>query len=317
MEAPQSAVTAGPQPRERRDAGKRRRDGASRTQGSSDESPGKGDRRAARAARRADQQRSRAPRTSRGAAASASQASEETGAEPGADSGTTNGTALLTETAVLDLQGKGSAKTAARVQKRQQAAAVALDTLDHEAALGALNRHLNTVTQQITAAHRLLGRITAERDALRQQLAELQGVPVEAIVVTTVAAAPPANAPAHHEKAPHEHGHGAEEALDPPAPSRLQRLNIFGGDDFAQMRKRRQTFVLILALVGGVLAVIAKQVGWSMPENISRDSLSALPFLGNLMSVFLAGWVLYRIVRVSSKGVRWVFPSEPRTRRRH
>jgi hypothetical protein len=324
MEAPRSEATAAPQPNERREAGRRRRDGASLTNGPSAETPGKEDRRAARAARRADdQQRPRAPRASRSAATISSQSLEVASTESGSDSGTTNGAALLNETTVLDLKGKGGAKTAARVQKRQQAAAVALDNLDHDAALGALNRHLNTVTQQITAAHRVIGRVTAERDALRQQLADLKGVPVDEIVVTTVAAAQTASSQAHHEKgerAHHEHGNGhgnGHELAEPHTPSLMERMNFFGGEDFEQMRKRRQLFVLGLAIFGAVLAVIARQVGWSMPDDISRGSLSSLPFLGNLMTVFLGGWVMYRVIRVSSKGVRWVFPSEPRNRRRH
>jgi cell division protein FtsB len=316
MEAPPEATT-GPQPEERREGGKRRRDGTSFTQGQSAESPDKKGRRAARATRRADDERPRSPRSLRSIVLPPVQPAGENG-KAERDSDSRNGAALLNETTVLDLKGKGGAKTAARVQKRQQAAAVALDNLDHDAALGALNRHLNTVTQQITAAHRVIERVTAERDALRQQIADLKGVPVDEIVVTAVAAAPTSNPRAHPERARHEHGNGnGHEPLESPAPSLFQRLNFFGGEDFEQMRKRRQLFVLGLAVIGGILAVIAKQVGWSMPENISRDSLSALPVLGNLMSVFLAGWVMYRIVRVSSKGVRWVFPSEPRTRHRH
>jgi hypothetical protein len=52
------------------------------------------------------------------------------------------------------------------------------------------------MVQQLGAAHRLIGRIVVERDSLRQQLADLQGVPLEEIVVTTVSASPdqPANA---------------------------------------------------------------------------------------------------------------------------
>ena len=319
MEAPQPEATTGSQAKERREPGKRRRDVASLTPGLSTESPGKEGRRAARAARRGDDERPRAPRASRGAAPSAASAEAvSVDAEAGTES--SNGASLLTETTVLDLKGKGSAKTAARVQKRQQAAASAMETLDHEAALGALNRHLNTVTQQITAAHRVIGRITGERDALRQQLADLKGVPVEEIVVTSLAPASAARPQAHSDRAHHEHGNGhgnGHEADEPRTPSRIERLNIFGGEDFDQMRKRRQLFVLTLAIVGGILAVIGSKMGWSMPDDVSRGSLSALPGLGNLMSVFLAGWVMYRVVRVSSKGVRWVFPSEPRNRRRH
>ena len=52
--------------------------------------------------------------------------------------------------------------------------------------LGALNRQLNLVMTQLTTAQRLLGWVAAERDAIRQQLADLQGVPVEDIVIPSV-----------------------------------------------------------------------------------------------------------------------------------
>jgi hypothetical protein len=161
--------------------------------------------------------------------------------------------------------------------------------------------------QQLTAAHRVIGRVAAERDALRQQLADLQGIPVEQIEVTTIGVAP--------ELAPSSRGPSAA-SPGIQQPSRLERLNIFGGEDFEKMRRRRQMFVLCLVVIGVILALIAQQMGWSMPDDISRGSLSALPVLGNLMTVFLAGWVLYRVLRVTGKGVRWVFPSEQRGRRR-
>jgi hypothetical protein len=228
-------------------------------------------------------------------------------ASPESDGGA-NGAESVEPLPVLDLKGRGNARTAARVQKRQEAAASAIETLDGDAALGAINRHLNVLTQQVTAAHRVLGRVAAERDALRQQVADLQGIPVEQVVVSTIGAT---NATAEQPR------HEPHVEQEPHEKSRLEKLNFLGGDDFQQMRKRRQIFVLVVAIVGGGLALIARQIGWSFPDDISRDSLSALPFLGNLMTVFLALWVFYRVIRVASKGVRWVFPSEHRTRRRH
>jgi hypothetical protein len=51
--------------------------------------------------------------------------------------------------------------------------------------LGALNRQLRLIVEQLETAHRVLGRVAAERDALRQQLADLKGVPVDEIVITS------------------------------------------------------------------------------------------------------------------------------------
>ena len=53
-----------------------------------------------------------------------------------------------------------------------------------------------------------------------------------------------------------------------------------------------------------------------MPENLGKDSLTHLPLIGNLMSVFLAGWIFYRVVKIGGKGVKWVFPSDQKRRRR-
>jgi hypothetical protein len=204
--------------------------------------------------------------------------------------------------------GKSSARTTARARKKQQAAASAVDAIDEHPAIGALNRHLNMMMQQLTAAHRVIGRVAAERDALRQQLADLQGIPVEEIQVTSIGTATETTGATLRST--------TSAAAEAEQPSMLARLNYFGGDDFELMKRRRQRFVIALVLVGCFIAVIARQNGWSMPSDISRSSLAALPFLGNLMTVFLAGWVLFRVVRVSSKGVRWVFPSEDRRRRR-
>ncbi len=171
-----------------------------------------------------------------------------------------------------------------------------------------LNQHFALMTQQLTAAHRVIGRVAAERDALRQQLADLQGIPVEDVVIATTGN--PAEGDAERRPQP------AEEAVVEETPSLMAKLNYFGGEDVAQMRRRRQSFVLTLLGTIFLGAIVARQIGWSMPEDISRDSLAALPVLGNFMYVFLAGWMLFRVIKVSSKGVRWVFPSEDRRRRR-
>lgn len=193
-----------------------------------------------------------------------------------------------------------------RAKKMEEAAIEAIDTLEPHPALGALNRHLAMMSQQLTASQQAIGRLAAERDALRFQVAELRGIPVSEVRVSTVV-----GAEGEHHRA--GRAHGEDEAVPS---SKLQRLNYFGVDDFELMRKRRQRFVLILAVIGAILGLYARSINWTPPSDISRDSLSALPYIGNLMTVFLAGWVFYRIVRVGSRGVRWVFPTEDRRRRR-
>lgn len=172
----------------------------------------------------------------------------------------------------------------------------------------AINQHLGLMTQQLTAAHRVIGRVSAERDALRQQVADLQGIPVDEVIIASLATSGELD---KDRRAP---ASGEDESE--PKPSRLSKLNYFGGEDIALMRRRRQTFVLGVIAILIVAGLYARQIGWSMPEDVSRDSLAALPVLGNFMYVFLAGWMLFRVVKVSSRGVRWVFPSENQRRRR-
>ena len=69
------------------------------------------------------------------------------------------------------------------------------------------------------------------------------------------------------------------------------------------MRKRRQMFVLALLLVIVILWFSSRMGFWQLPSNLSRESLTGLPYIGEFMSYFLAGWLLFRFVRVSSKGV--------------
>ncbi len=167
----------------------------------------------------------------------------------------------------------------------------------------ALNRHLILVTEQLTAAHRVIGRVTAERDGLRQQIADIRGVAFEDVVI-----------PSHETSSENEKHHAA--TTSPHAPSRMAKLNYFGVDDYALMRKRRQGLVLVLMGLILVLWMSARMGYWTMPDNLSRDSLGQLPFVGDLMTYFLAGWLFFRVIRVSSKGVRWVFPTDTRNRRR-
>jgi hypothetical protein len=268
----------------------------------------KGERQARRSARRGAGRNPRAPRSEKSAAASDLTGNELTSEDPLFPVQDDGDTPSADEVPLIVTSGKSSARTTARARKKQQAAASAVDAIDEHPAIGALNRHLNMMMQQLTAAHRVIGRVAAERDALRQQLADLQGIPVEEIQVTSIGTATETTGATLRST--------TSAAAEAEQPSMLARLNYFGGDDFELMKRRRQRFVIALVLVGCFIAVIARQNGWSMPSDISRSSLAALPFLGNLMTVFLAGWVLFRVVRVSSKGVRWVFPSEDRRRRR-
>lgn len=199
-------------------------------------------------------------------------------------------------------------RTLLRAQRKQQQAAAAVENADDHPALGALNRHLNMLTQQLGTAHRVIGRVAAERDALRQQLADLQGIPIEEIVVTSVGASTE-----DREERPVR----TPEPGEPQPQTGIARFNYFRHDDIDVMRKRRQRFALVLLGIMLGIWLLGSMGFFQMPENLGKDSLAHLPLIGNLMSVFLAGWVVYRVVKIGGKGVKWVFPSEdPRRRRR-
>ena len=165
-----------------------------------------------------------------------------------------------------------------------------------------LVRQLSLTSQQLNAAHRVIGRLSAERDILRQHFADAVGIPVsEVVIATDTDTAEAAQRKVH---------------VEAKASTRMEKLNYFGGSDYVQMRRRRQTFVGILFAVVLVMWGLSRAGYWSMPDNISRDSLGQVPLIGDLMTYFLAGWLFFRVAKVSSKGVRWVFPSDSRQRRR-
>ena len=83
---------------------------------------------------------------------------------------------------------EGGIRTLPPAQHQQEQAAAAAgetgEVVEHHG-LGALNRQLKLIVEQLETVHRVLGRVAAERDALRQQLADLQGIPVEDVVITS------------------------------------------------------------------------------------------------------------------------------------
>jgi hypothetical protein len=200
----------------------------------------------------------------------------------------------------------GRSHTLKRAQRKQQQAAAALGDASDNPVLGALNRHLNMMTQQLGTAHRVIGRVAAERDALRQQLADLQGIPVEEIVVTSIGASTEKD----------ERPEKSREAGEPQPQTGIARFNYFRHEDIDVMRKRRQLLALILVGIVLVLWLLGRMGYFQLPANLGKDSLAHLPLIGELMSYFLAGWVFYRVIRIGGKGVKWVFPSDQKRRRR-
>jgi hypothetical protein len=293
----------------------------------SDASPDRESRRMSRAERR---RRPRAPLAEKIAAppgsAPASEDELPDGSPPATDDYAAAGEAL-----VVSLSGEKSrsaSRAARRARSKQEQAAAVMEEADDHPAIGALNRHLNMMAQQLGTAHRVIGRVAAERDAFRQQLAELQGIPVDAIPVTSLGQSQSRRSRAKSGQSAAQSGspvQGIAVALpgqtesqlsmatdsdEPSSPSFMSRLNYFSVDDITVARKRRQRFALGLLLVVLILGLTIRLGIMQMPDNISRESLTALPLIGDFMSIFLVGWLFFRFIRVSSKGVKWVFPTE-------
>ncbi len=281
-------------------------------------------------ARAEKRQRPRAPRAEKIAALGDSGTVREeelpvglppAGEEPMGDAASVNATDALFVNLSDEKIGRAT-RTARRARSKQEAAVAAMNGATDHPALGALNRHLNMMMQQLGAAHRVIGRVAAERDAFRQQLADLQGIPVESIAVMSlsqmegrrsravggIAVASPGQTEVRRSR--------ATDSDEPSPPSVISRLNYFSVDDIAVARKRRQRFVLGLLLVVLIIGLAARLGIMQMPDRLSRESLTALPFIGDFMSILLAGYLFFRVIKVSSKGVKWVFPSEEQKRRR-
>jgi hypothetical protein len=208
--------------------------------------------------------------------------------------------AALDSTATADEPGRTNRANRRRSNTAEKARRKNTSTPSEENLL--LVRQLSLTSQQLNAAHRVIGRLSAERDILRQHFADAVGIPVNEVVVATETDAAEAALKKVH--------------VEAKTPSRLEKLNYFGGNDYAQMRRRRQAFVAVLFGIVLMLWGLSRAGFWTMPDNLSRDSLGSVPLIGDLMTYFLAGWLFFRVAKVGSKGVRWVFPSDTRQRRR-
>jgi len=201
-------------------------------------------------------------------------------------------------------------RTADRARRRQQAAEVGIEEPGESAvSLGPVLRHLNTVTKEMALAYRTIGVLTSERDSFRRQVYELQGLPVPEDETrrtnSTRAETKDARAEARLVKQ-------AERAGDEPALSEEEMA-----EKLRAMVLRRRMIALGAIATLAVIYAIGKlnSYDWS---SFSRDSLAKVQFVGPLFQVFLIGFVVYRVARVSGKAGRWLFPGDqlPKKRRR-
>lgn len=214
-----------------------------------------------------------------------------------------------------------------RAQRFQQAAEAAAATVDEEAGdhrttlMMPLVRHMAMMTKELNEAHRALGQLGAERDALRRQVAELKGLTNS----TVPALADGSPHPLPNKEAVREAN--KEARLEAKAAKQTERLAIVPveeldpelGQRAAEVGRRRR--LIALGIVSTLVLIYV--VLW-MTDNepplaaMGKDGLQSIAVIGPLMSLMMAGFLLYRIVRVGGKARGWLFPEpeKPRKRRR-
>lgn len=226
-------------------------------------------------------------------------------------------------------RGSKEERAAERSRRRQQAIEEGGEEgEDKNTSLMPLVRHLNTVTKELALAYRAVGQVTAERDTLRRQVYELQGLPVpeeEASVARSnrgtrqeartevKLARVEARGEARGETRGETRGEGRgrtqedEPSLSPEEVAEKLRQTV---------QRRRAIAVGVLAILSVVYLVLDRSgFDWG---TFSRTSFTSIAYVGPIFQIMLIGFVVFRMVRVGGKAGRWLFPGEeqPRKRRR-
>ncbi len=206
---------------------------------------------------------------------------------------------------------KSEERSAARSAKRR-AKSTATPTLpvetneEQQLALAPMVQHLGSMTKELTESQRTVGRLIAERDALRKQVSEMNGVPFELPEENEIRIAKVARVEARAIK----QAERSAEADDTPEGDPTARAAAAG------RRRRLIALAVVVVLASGFYW--ADMQGWNLGDFLSKGGLSNIDYVGPLFNVLIAGWLIYRIARVGGKGARWLFPEpeEPGRRRR-
>lgn len=197
-------------------------------------------------------------------------------------------------------------------RRRRRTRAVEENGEDGDAggALGPMVRHLSTLTKELSEAQRTVGRLSAERDVLRRQLSEAQAKSVLLVDGQNEGLRPNKEARLEARAAKHAERETSTEPV--PTPEELQsRAQDIG-------HRRRIIALGVLALIGATMG-IWRLMGWPSPiENVTKQGLTGIAYIGPFMNVLIGGFLIYRIVRVGGKAGNWLFPSPegPKKRRR-
>jgi hypothetical protein len=175
---------------------------------------------------------------------------------------------------------------------------------DPLAGLGPMVRHLAAMTKELSEAQRTVGRLTAERDLLRQQLGDDGMLPTGS--AEAVGARP--NREARQAAKLLERTGDAKPA---PTPEELAAM--------AEAAGRRRRFIALGVLVAIAGAIwIGRMLEVPVGEYLSKNGLAKIPYLNSVFQILLISFLLFRVVRVGGKAGSWLFPSpeEPKRRRR-
>lgn len=194
-----------------------------------------------------------------------------------------------------------------RRRRRQRGVDDEGDEGDPYAGLGPMVRHLWTMTKELSEAQRTVGRLTAERDLLLQQLGDDRAVPVLTPSTLETGPARP-NKEARTAAKLVERTGGAAPV---PTPEELAAM--------AEAAGRRRRFIaggILLALIAAIW--IGSLMDVPIGEYLSKGGLSTIPGFGAVFQILIVGFLLFRVVKVSGKAGNWLFPSaeEPKRRRR-
>lgn len=256
---------------------------------------------------------------------------------------------------------RGLAERAERLRERQRAAEEIAHLIgDDEKEAGdrggawlPLVRHMAFLTKELAEAQRTAGRVSAERDSLRQELAQFRAhpsmttLPVAGVLAEGSDVSDAADQSSKDERIEARNGVRAakqaerlaaispdvriEARLEARAAKQAERLAAVSpasvdpelaqqlAERAAELGKRRR--MILVAVMAGIATTIVgfEMIGMSIPWGVmSKDGLRGLEGIGPFITLIMMSFLIFRVVRVGGKGARWLFPQpeEPRRRRR-